>query len=139
MRRIATDKVKLSDGLVIPKRSRLVVTNESMRSDGIWENGDQFDPYRFMRMREDPGEEHLAHLVSTSPNHMGFGHGKHACPGRFFAANELKVLLCHLLLKYEWKLVPNSPTGSIMFGFATPSNPKAKISIRHRPEQELAI
>ena len=133
MRRVATGKVKLSDGLVVPKGSRLVVTNESMRSDGMWENGEQFDPYRFMLMREDLREEHLAHLVSTSPNH--FGHGNHACPGRFFAANELKILLCHLLLKYEWKLAPGTPKGSVMFGFATPCNPKAKISIRHRPEQ----
>jgi len=36
--------------------------------------------------------------------YIGFGHGMHACPGRFFAGNELKVALAHLLLKYDWKM-----------------------------------
>lgn len=35
---------------------------------------------------------------------MGFGFGRHSCPGRFFAANEVKIALCHILLKYDFKL-----------------------------------
>lgn len=30
-----------------------------------------------------------------------FGYGKHACPGRFFAGNELKLILVKMLEKYE--------------------------------------
>lgn len=53
-------------------------------------------------------------LVTTSPDHLALGHGEHACPGRFFAAIEIKILLCHLLLKYEWEL---SPKYSILIAY----------------------
>jgi cytochrome P450 len=29
--------------------------------------------------------------------------GRHACPGRFFAGNELKMMLVHVLLTYDIK------------------------------------
>ncbi|RIB00107.1 hypothetical protein C2G38_1994680, partial [Gigaspora rosea] len=32
-----------------------------------------------------------------------FGGGKHACPGRFFAVNEIKICLHKLILKYNIK------------------------------------
>lgn len=57
-----------------------------------------FDPYRFVRMRGQTGQDKSAHLVSIGPSFLGFGLGEHACPGRFFAANEVKVGLTHLLM-----------------------------------------
>ena len=36
-------------------------------------------------------------------NYLPFGLGKHACPGRHFAVNEIKFALHHLLLKYDIK------------------------------------
>ncbi len=50
-----------------------------------------------------------AHLVSTSVDHVGFGHGQQACPGRFFAASEIKIVFVYLLLSYDWKL----PDGAV--------------------------
>jgi len=38
----------------------------------------------------------------TDRNHLHFGYGKHACPGRFFASYELKMVLAELLLNYEF-------------------------------------
>ncbi|KAI1462407.1 ent-kaurene oxidase [Annulohypoxylon moriforme] len=35
---------------------------------------------------------------------MNFGLGKHACPGRFFAGCEIKMVLAYLLLNYDIKL-----------------------------------
>jgi cytochrome P450 len=70
---------------------------------------------------------------------MGFGHGNHACPGRFFAASELKIQLSHLLIKYEWKLAQDDQVQALTFGFATPSDPKAKISIRRRQQPEIEL
>lgn len=51
-----------------------------------------------------------AHLqfVATSPTYLGFGHGRHACPGRFFAANELKLLIAYLLTRYDIQMVLES-------------------------------
>lgn len=35
---------------------------------------------------------------------MHFGYGRHACPGRFFAANEIKLMLVRLLMDYDIKM-----------------------------------
>jgi cytochrome P450 len=32
---------------------------------------------------------------------LGFGFGRHACPGRFFALNEMKIFFAHMLLNYD--------------------------------------
>ena len=32
---------------------------------------------------------------------LGFGFGRNACPGRFFALNEVKVFVAHMLLNYD--------------------------------------
>ena len=33
-----------------------------------------------------------------------FGYGKHACPGRFFANQEFKVILVQLIMSYDLRL-----------------------------------
>jgi cytochrome P450 len=35
---------------------------------------------------------------------MGFGYGRHACPGRFFAANEIKLILARMILDFDMKM-----------------------------------
>jgi cytochrome P450 len=86
-------------------------------------------------MRQTPGKENQAHFVTTSPESLGFGHGQHACPGRFFAANEVKVLLCHLLLKYDFELIPGSDYSIQPYGFNLNTNKGAKIRVRRRKEE----
>jgi cytochrome P450 len=98
----------------------------------FYENPLSFDPYRFWKMRQTPGRENHAPLVCSSPEHMGFGFGNHACPGRFFASNEIKIFLCHMLLKYDFKLAEGSDPSPQRYGFAWNANPQAKISIRRR-------
>ncbi|KAF8432587.1 cytochrome P450, partial [Terfezia claveryi] len=39
--------------------------------------------------------------VTTADEYLPFGHGKHACPGRFFGVIELKMSLKFCLLNYE--------------------------------------
>jgi cytochrome P450 len=41
--------------------------------------------------------------VTTSSESLNFGHGNHACPGRFFASNEIKVVLIELLRSWEFR------------------------------------
>ncbi|GKT74221.1 cytochrome P450 [Colletotrichum tofieldiae] len=94
----------------------------------------QFDGYRFLRMRS-TDEEKMSQLVSTSVKHPGFGHRQHACPGRFFAANEVKIALVHLLLKYDWKLPDNAKPQTVTFGMAMLPDPSAKFLIRRRKEE----
>ncbi|KAH9907834.1 cytochrome P450 [Xylariomycetidae sp. FL2044] len=105
MQRYVEREFQLSDGTVVPKGARIMVASNFM-DPAIYPEPEAFRADRFLRMRQQPGSEHSWQLVTTSPAHTLFGHGQHACPGRFFAANEVKIALCHLLLKYDWRFVP---------------------------------
>jgi cytochrome P450 len=49
-----------------------------------------------------PESERKAKSTATLDDaFLGFGFGRHACPGRFFALNEMKVFFAHMLLNYE--------------------------------------
>lgn len=136
MRRLATEDVTLKDGRRIPKDSMVAVSGHWSWDDSIYENPDQFDGYRFYKMSQNPKTEQMSHLVATSPQHLAFGHGKHACPGRFFAANEIKIALVHILLKYDFKLDESSPPPNIFkMGWSMQSDYQAKILVRRRKEE----
>ena len=139
MRRIARDDIGLSDGTFILKGSSVVVSSRTMWDPEVYERPNEFDGRRFLRMRMTPGNEHIAQLVSTSPHHLGFGHGQHACPGRFFASNQAKVILTHLLLKYDWKLSRGSENPQVhAFAFSLRADPSVKMEYRRRaPEIDL--
>jgi cytochrome P450 len=125
----------LNDGTEIAKGTALLIPNDWMRDSTFYENPETFDPYRFLKLRQVPGREHSAALVSVSPEHMGFGFGKHACPGRFFAANEIKIALCHILLKYDFKLADGTVPRIRRYGFVLQADPLAKLAVRRRREE----
>ncbi|KAJ2986503.1 hypothetical protein NUW58_g4991 [Xylaria curta] len=133
--RKATAGFELSDGTKIRKGERVVVSSHSMWDPKVYDNPERWHGDRFYRMRDSPGKAHLAQLVSTSPQHLGFGHGQHACPGRFFAANEIKIALVFILSQYEWKLPVGAQPEVMKWGFNTSADPFMKVEIRRRPEQ----
>jgi cytochrome P450 monooxygenase-2 len=130
---------KLSDGTVLKKGSRLHVDTHRMVDPTVYENPEEWKPNRFLELRSQPGKEHMAQLVTTSADHFAFGHGEHACPGRFFAANEVKIALCHLLMKYDWKLAPGTDTSTLNIGLSQRANPTTKVLYRMREKVELDI
>ncbi|KAF9773798.1 hypothetical protein IL306_008326 [Fusarium sp. DS 682] len=139
MRRYVTEDITLSSGLTLKKGTRLNVDNRRMDDPKVYEHPEVYNPYRFYNMRSEAGKDHGAQLVSTGSNHMGFGHGQHSCPGRFFAANEIKVALCHVLVKYDWKLCPNTETKPDTRGMIAKSSPATDILIRRRRSVELDL
>ncbi|KAF6785740.1 cytochrome p450 monooxygenase, partial [Colletotrichum musicola] len=135
MRRIATEDVKLPDGLVIRKGERINIDGSNFTSPEVYDHPEKFDIHRFKNLREQPGREHKSQLVATSPDHLSFGHGYFACPGRFFAANEIKVALCHLLLKYDWKLGPGETVEPKIVGAMMMIRPELRLMYRRRKEE----
>ncbi|KAK2740064.1 cytochrome p450 monooxygenase [Colletotrichum kahawae] len=135
MQRVAVGDVTLSDGTFIPKGTSVCVSSHALFDANVYENPEKWDGYRFLRMREQPGKENVSQLVSTSPEHLGFGHGKHACPGRFFAANEIKIALVHILLQYEWRLPAGANTTITDYGINPCLNPMLELEIRRREEE----
>ncbi|KAF4906646.1 Cytochrome P450 monooxygenase easM [Colletotrichum viniferum] len=130
MNRYAEDDVTLSDGTLIRKGCHITIPTLHMRDNEIFgSNADDFDGYRFLRMRELPGQENKWQFVSTSPEFLSFGHGKHACPGRFFASNEIKIALIHLLMKYDWDIVGEKPKSAAKARFV----PDPETLVAYRP------
>ena len=136
MHRLVLEDITLSENVHLPKGSVIGVSGDRMWDATVHENPDKFDGHRFYRMRSSGAggaSSNQAHLVSTSVDHLAFGHGKHACAGRFFVAHETKIALSHLLLKYDWKIAKASVgTKPMEFGLVLAADPKAKISIRRR-------
>ncbi|KAL8358943.1 hypothetical protein RB601_008178 [Gaeumannomyces tritici] len=135
MIREATADIALEDGTKLYKGEYMAVDTIPLRDSKVYANPDKFDVYRFYERRKLPGGEHKAQLVSPNPEHLTFGYGKYMCPGRFFAANEIKVALCHLLLKYDWKLAGTTTLEPIYFGTDPFVNPENKLLYRRRKEE----
>jgi cytochrome P450 len=135
MGRVVQEPVKLSNNTVIPTDTTLLVSHTAMWDPAIYPNPQNFDPYRFLRLRETSDSESTNQLVSLSPTHLAFGLGKNACPGRFFAAAEVKIILCHILLKYDIKLAEGCRPKPLRAGTHLIADPTAKLVIRRRQEE----
>jgi cytochrome P450 len=81
MNRLVKRPIQLSNGIVLPAGARVMVAAK-YTDPSIYERPEIFDPYRFLNKREQPGQTNAWQHVTTSREHMGFGHGQHACPGR---------------------------------------------------------
>ncbi|KAI1388965.1 cytochrome P450 [Hypoxylon trugodes] len=140
MHRYVEKDIKLSDGTVLPKGARVQVAG-NYTDPAIYPEPEKFDAARFLKMRQQAGPESTNswQFVTTSPAHMTFGHGQHACPGRFFASNEVKIALCHLLLKYDWRFIPGEGRPAPRsFEAVRGVDQKSRIQVRRRrPEIDL--
>ncbi|KAH7076351.1 cytochrome P450 [Paraphoma chrysanthemicola] len=136
MERVATKTVVLPDGLTINKGDRLAVDAYAMIDPEVYPNPEKFDIYRYLRMRENTDNPTKALFVTTSPENLTFGNGIHACPGRFFAALETKIAPCHMLLKYDWELLPGSNLEPfVLTGDQTCLDPSIMVRFRRRKEE----
>lgn len=136
MNRVAADEVTLSDGTIIPKGAAVTVLIDSFSDPNIYSEPDKFDSHRYLTLRSQPGQENNWQLATPSPEHMGFGYGAHACPGRFLAANEIKVAIIFMLLRYEWR--QDSPKDTpLIFSYGTENmaNPQMQVSYKRRQEE----
>ncbi|CAO1598740.1 hypothetical protein XANCAGTX0491_002500 [Xanthoria calcicola] len=114
-------------------------------SESVYESPGTFDGFRFHRMRTAPGRSAQSHqFVTTGLESMTFGHGKFACPGRFFASNESKIILALLLLQYEIRFEDGEKGGpsakgpeltrpkNIIFADACFPDPDVKVLFKRR-------
>ncbi|WQF88025.1 Putative cytochrome P450 [Colletotrichum destructivum] len=105
--RRAEEPVTLPDGTFLAKGTHTAFP--SPRALGA--PGDKFHCGRVMAVRT-PEMETRSQFSSTGLDYLSMGHGRTACPGRFFASVEIKICFVHLLLKYDWKAVGQIPLGA---------------------------
>jgi cytochrome P450 len=96
--------VTLSNGMHLPKNTVIEIDWYGIsRDEEIYPDADKFDALRHYNLRKDAGKQaDLMHqFVNISPTHLTWNYGRRACPGRFFAANIMKLMFANLLLRYE--------------------------------------
>ncbi|TIC94071.1 Cytochrome P450 monooxygenase ausG [Colletotrichum higginsianum] len=128
--------LELSNGVRLPKGAFIAVSAHQMRDPDVFPDPDDFKADRFIeRAESDPEKARFCGFSSVSIDHTGFGFGKHACPGRTYVALELKVLLAHILLKYDFKM-PDSAEPSLMnHGFDSLTDMTASVLVKRRKEE----
>jgi len=114
----------------------------------IHPNPDLFDGFRFSNLEKeqqgnDPafianlggsGSGTLFKLVTTTPDYLVWGYGRHACSGRFFAVLVLKIVLAHVVLRYDVKFEKGRDVRpeDVVGGFNRFPNPHAKVLLRKK-------
>ncbi|TFK70908.1 cytochrome P450 [Pluteus cervinus] len=125
-----------SDGTVVPKGSYVFAASRATHLDKVnYPNPHEFQGFRFSDMREDEGEEESSkhQTAYLGLDWVIFGGGKHPCPGRFFAVDELKAMLAYILLNYDVKLAEGEgPPEPMWFGANRIPNRKAHVLFRKR-------
>jgi hypothetical protein len=62
-KRMTPEDVTLPNELSVKRGDRIVVDSTHMWHPDYYQDTDKFDRYRFVRMRETQGEDHIAHLM----------------------------------------------------------------------------
>jgi cytochrome P450 len=83
-----TDLVKLHNGKKIEKGTLVGFAPLPMSDPKFFENPEKFDAFRLATKRQKAGQENKWQFSTTSPEHIGIGHGLHACPDRFFSRQQ---------------------------------------------------
>ncbi|KAF6789066.1 cytochrome P450 [Colletotrichum sojae] len=101
--RVVHRPFKLSSGFVIPAHTTIGIPTQAITMDKtFYPNPEIFDPFRFSELRKvHPEMDGRAQYVASNPASLSFGYGRHACPGRFFAAQEIKAIMAYILREYD--------------------------------------
>ncbi|MCJ1379500.1 hypothetical protein MMC17_002601 [Xylographa soralifera] len=115
LRKVMVADLRTEDGVLLPKGAMVSMLAHPAQSDAaVYDHPLQFDPFRFSRMREsaaDASPDRDADaapgltFVSTGARFLPFGHGRHACPGRFLVDFELKMIVAYLVMHYDFAFV----------------------------------
>ncbi|KAM7185885.1 cytochrome P450 monooxygenase [Rhypophila sp. PSN 637] len=106
LQRIAQVPWTFSDGFSIPAGATIAFLGYHQGHDPDFHpDPETFDPKRHLRKREayDGDSQHFR-FTSVADDLLHFGSGVHACPGRFFAQESLKLIMVHLLTNYDFKV-----------------------------------
>lgn len=133
---IQPEGITLPNGQHLPQGVTVSVSGWGLHHDAkIYAQPFDFIHDRFMRASSEQDETKTvgagrASAVETDVNFAAWGIGKHACPGRFFAADLIKVILAHVLIDYEIELLEERPDNWWVEYNVIP--PPAVISVKRR-------
>jgi len=133
VRRKVLKDFTFSNGTTVPAGCMIGIPHRSVHCDpDNYADPDVFDGFRFSKMREKEGESSKHSMVTLTHEYLSFGQGRHACPGRFFATNEVKAMLAYVLLNYDVKMANPGCPPELWFGLLSIPDPTAEVMFRKR-------
>ncbi|KAF7586688.1 hypothetical protein BBP40_008494 [Aspergillus hancockii] len=145
LRRLVMTDIVTDGGLFLKKGTSIAVSSYGPHRDpSIYPDPNVFNPFRYTRPSGD--ELHSDHgaskddntawgSTSTSETYLPFGHGRNACPGRWFAIMLLKMHIAYVLLNYDIQLSGQKPEGWRLGTLLVPPV-RCKVLVRRRPMGE---
>lgn len=106
-----SEPLTLSNGLYLPKGSRLVLPTISIHMDSnFFPRPKEFDGFRFYRMRQESLDARNSHqMVAVGKKDLTWGYGRYACPGRYMAEIVMKLLMAEFIMRYDVSLIGERP------------------------------
>lgn len=72
-------------------------------------------------------------FTATDSNNLSFGYGKYACPGRFLASYEIKLIVAMLLVQFDIGFPEGKGRpGSMMYSDSVFPDPKGGLILKER-------
>lgn len=94
-------------------------------------NRDIFDHFNPGNDGDAPAPRKASSTATLDNAFLGFGFGKFACPGRFFALNELKLFVAHMVLNYDVECLDRRPELTDVIWLKVPYN-DGRVRVRKR-------
>ncbi|KAL9021135.1 MAG: hypothetical protein Q9185_001674 [Variospora sp. 1 TL-2023] len=139
--RVIHSDLTLSSGITIPAHTTIGVPAYAIAHDPeFYPDPSRFDGFRFYTppsssdsSAPDGSQQQKPVFTTTNASNLMWGYGKHACSGRFFATNEIKLILAHFLLKYDFmfKAGQDRPK-NLPFELQCMADPTVEILVRKR-------
>lgn len=118
---------------ILPAGTHIMVDSTNLWDSTQCPDPNVFNPYRFLRKRE--AGDKFSQFAQSGPDFSVFGGGRHLCPGRFFASNEVKLAMAHVLGKYDIKLADGYTSRPIDMGVYKVVDPIVQFKVRRRVEE----
>ncbi|ERF71974.1 hypothetical protein EPUS_07444 [Endocarpon pusillum Z07020] len=132
LQRKAMKDVVTEDGLLLERGTNVAISSYTIhRDEENYPSAEVFDPFRFSRATDERSSRDSSSSITPSETYLPFGHGRHACPGRWFARMKLKLLVAYIFMNYDIQPVAPKPRGFWAATFYLPPT-KARIMVRRR-------
>ncbi|KAL8915820.1 MAG: hypothetical protein Q9172_006633 [Xanthocarpia lactea] len=137
LKRIMQQPYSLENGTHLPKGAYVCVAAHAIENDPkIFPEPEKFDGLRSFKDEGPDPDTNIHAFAATETTVLGFGYGKTACPGRFFASLVIKMSIVKLISEYEFEFMPGEgrPKSWVVHEFLFAS-PWDKIRVRRRREK----
>ncbi|OCL05915.1 putative cytochrome P450 [Glonium stellatum] len=140
--RVIHQDLTLYDGFTIPAGTMIGIPAHAISQDSaFYPSPSTFSGFRFVPDLSSPStsiatspEKALPQFVTTNASNLSWGYGKHACSGRFFAANEIKIIVAHFLLNYDFKFASSDTQRpkNLAYELQNEADPTIKVLLKKR-------